>query len=507
MTSTGVRAWAALLVLCGAIFLEGIDIAMLNVALPAIRTDLGLSTAMLSGVVSAYVLGYGGFMLVGGRAADLFGRRRMFLLWLVVFLVFSGLGGLATEGWMLLAARFVTGVAAAFLAPAGLSLVTAAFPEGPARTRALSIYAATGAGGFTLGLVAGGLLTPLGWRWVFFAPVAMSALLLIAAVPLVKEVGVTERGRLDLPGGLLVTGAMSALVYGVVRLEHPSASPALTAAVFAAGLLMLAAFVAVERRVKEPLVRLGVLRSAPLLRANVGALLFMGAFGGFQFLLTLYLQELRGWSALQTGLTMLVAGVDVILAPVLTPRLVTRYGVPRVILAAMFLAAACYAIFLRASMDWTYAAMAPGLFLLGLAFTLAYGPLTMAATENARPSEQGLAGGLFYTSIQFGMALGISLVTAVNVAALSTDPLKAIHIAMLVPLGAALLGATITATGLRRAARPSASDTLASDAAAANAAPANAAPANAAPADAAPANAGAADAGAADAGEAYAATR
>jgi MFS family permease len=450
MTSTGVRAWAALLVLCGAIFLEGIDIAMLNVALPAIRADLGLSTAMLSGVVSAYVLGYGGFILVGGRAADLFGRRRMFLCWLVIFLVFSGLGGLATEGWMLLTARFVTGVAAAFLAPAGLSLVTANFPEGPARTRALSIYAATGAGGFTLGLVAGGLLTPFGWRWVFFAPVVMSALLLIAAVPLVKEAGTTERGRIDLPGALLVTGAMSTLVYGVVRLEHPSAAPALTAVIFAAGAVFLVAFVVVERRVKDPLVRLGIMRSGPLMRANVGALLFMGAFGGFQFLLTLYLQELRGWSALQTGLTMLIAGVDVILAPTLTPRLVARFGVARVILAAMLLAAACYALFLRASMDWTYAAMFPGLLLLGLAFTLGYGPLTMAATEDVRPSEQGLAGGLFYTSIQFGMALGISLVTAVNVAALSAGPLSAVHLAMLVPLGAVLLGAAVTAAGLRR---------------------------------------------------------
>ncbi|WP_034487191.1 MFS transporter [Actinomadura oligospora] len=448
------RRWGALLVLCGAIFLEGIDVAMLNVALPSIRADLGLSTGALSGVVSAYVLGYGGFMLLGGRAADLFGRRRMFLSWLVVFVVFSGLGGLATEGWMLLTARFVTGVASAFLAPAGLSLVTAAFPEGPERTRALSVYAATAAGGFTLGLVAGGLLTPLGWRWVFFAPVILSLLILVAAVPLVRDDAENARGRLDVPGALLSTTAMSALVYGVVRLEHASDGPLLTAAVFAAGIVLLTAFVLVERRVPEPLVRLGVLRSGPLARANLTALLFVGAFGGFQLLMTFYLQEIRGWTPMQTGLTMLVAGLDLVLAPTLTPRLVARFGVTRVILAATVLAAACYTTFLGAGLDWSYAMMLPGLVLLGLAFTLGYGPLTMAATEGVDESEQGLASGLLYTSIQFGTALGVSIVTAVNVAVLTgdstADKLDALHTAMLVPVAVAVAGALVTALGLRR---------------------------------------------------------
>ncbi|RFU42527.1 MFS transporter [Actinomadura logoneensis] len=448
------RRWGALLVLCGAIFLEGIDMAMLNVALPAIRADLGLSTAALSGVVSAYVLGYGGFMLLGGRAADLFGRRRMFLSWLVVFAVFSGLGGLATEGWMLLTARFVTGVAAAFLAPAGLSLVTSTFAEGPERNRALSVYAATAAGGFTLGLVVGGLLTPLGWRWVFFAPVILSLLVLAAAVPLVRDDAENERGRLDVPGALLVTAAMSALVYGVVRLERPSDGPALTVALLAAGIVLLTAFVVVERRVREPLVRLGALRSGPLVRANLTALLFVGAFGGFQLLMTLYLQEIRDWTPTQTGLAMLVVGLDLVLAPTLTPRLVARFGVPAVAATALLLSAACYAVFLRAGLDWSYAMMLPGLVLLGLAFTLGYGPLTMAATEGVEESEQGLASGLLYTSMQFGMALGVSIVTAVNVAALSGEGaasrLSAVHTAMTVPLAAALVGAVVMALGVRR---------------------------------------------------------
>ncbi|GAA4379418.1 MFS transporter [Actinomadura verrucosospora] len=454
----GGRAWASLLVLCGAVFLEGIDVAMLNVALPSIRADLGLSTGMLSGVISAYVLGYGGFMLLGGRTADLLGRRRVFLFWLTVFLVFSGLGGLATEGWMLLVARFVTGVASAFMAPAGLALVTAAFPAGPARTRALGVYAGTAAGGFSLGLVAGGLLTSLGWRWVFFAPVILSALLLAAAVPLVADPDAAGPRRglrdFDLPGAFAVTGAMLLLVYGVVRLEHPGEGAALTAVVLAAGLLLLAAFTVIERRSPSPLVRLGVLRSAALVRTDASALLFIGAFAGFQFLMTLYLQELRGWTTWQTGLAMLVIGVDTVLAPTLTPRLVNRFGNPRVLLGGLVLAAVSYGLFMPVGLDWAYAAMFPIMALLGLAFSLAYGPLTMAATDGVDESEHGLAGGLLYTAIQFGTALGLSAVTAVQVAALGGGGspearLDALRTALAVPFAAAVAAALITAFGLR----------------------------------------------------------
>ncbi|WP_232835735.1 MFS transporter [Actinocorallia populi] len=455
------RAWGVLLVLAGAVFLEGVDVAMLNVALPAIRADLGLSTGTLSGVVSAYVLGYGGFMLLGGRAADLLGRRRMFLSWLVVFLLFSGLGGFASEGWMLLLARFVTGVAAAFMAPAGLALLIGAFPEGPRRTKALGVYAGTAAGGFSLGLVVGGLLTSVGWRWVFFAPVLLAAVILVAALLLIKEADEPERpeGGFDLPGAFSITGAMLLLVYGVVRLEHSGNGMAGTLGVFAAGFALLAAFVAIERRSPDPLVRLGILRSAPFVRANLGALLFIGSFMGFQFLATLYLQEVRGWSPLQTGLAMLVVGVDTVLAPTLTPRLVNRFGNVPVLFGGMVLAVLAYLLFLPLGMDWTYAAMLPTMVLLGLAFSLAYGPLTMAATEGVDEREEGLASGIFYTSIQFGTALGVSAVTAVNVAALgdATAPaakLDSLQAALLIPLAAAVAGAVITAFGLRGATAP-----------------------------------------------------
>ncbi|WP_018656312.1 MFS transporter [Actinomadura flavalba] len=443
------RAWAVLAVLGGAMFLEGIDVAMINVALPAIRADLGLSTGVLSGVVSAYVLGYGGFMLLGGRAADLLGRRRMFLLWLGVFIAFSGLGGLATEGWMLLLARFATGVASAFMAPAGLALLTSAFPEGPLRTKALGVYAGLAAGGFSLGVVAGGMLTALGWRWVFFGPVVLASLILLGALALLDVEPRTPRtGRFDPLGALSITGAMLALVYGIVRLENPSHGPALTAALLVLGPALLAVFVVVERRHPQPLVRLGILRSARLVRANVTAMLFLASFAGFQFVATLYLQEVRGWTPLQTGLALLVAGIDTILAPTLTPRLVNRFGNLRVLFGGTLLAVTAYALFLPVGTDTVYAAMFPTMLLIGLSFALAYAPLTMAATEGVPDHEQGLAGGLLYTSIQFGTALGLSAVTVVGVAA--GGGLPGVRAALLVPLVTALLGAIVVATGLRR---------------------------------------------------------
>lgn len=452
----GGRDAAVLLVLCGAIFLEGIDVAMLNVALPSIRADLGMSTGSLSWVLSAYVLGYGGFMLLGGRTADLLGRRRTFLLWLTVFVLFSGLGGLATEGWVLILARFVTGLSAAFMTPAGLAVITTAFAEGPRRNRALLVYAGTAAAGFSLGLVAGGLLTAVGWRWVFFAPVVLAAALLLAALPLIPrdEPPVRSPGeRFDLAGAVTVTGAMLLLVYTVVRLGEPGASAGWTVLTLAGGLALLAAFVAVERRSAAPLVRLGLLRSGALVRANLGAMLFAGSFFGFQFVVTLYLQDLRGWSPVQTGLALLAVGVDAVLAPTLTPRLVERFGNARVILGGFCLAALSYALFLPVGLDWTYPMMFPTMILTGLAFALAYGPLTIAATEGIAEREQGLAGGLLNTSFQFGAALGLSAVTAVNLAATGAGGgaqagLDGFRAALVVPVAAVLLGALVTATGL-----------------------------------------------------------
>lgn len=449
------RAWGVLLVLCGAIFLEGIDISMMGVALPSIRAELGLSTSALQWVVSAYVLGFGGFVLLGGRAADLLGRRRMFLTWLVVFIAFSGLGGFATEGWVLVLARFATGVAAAFMGPAGLSIITTSFAEGHSRNKALLFYAGIAAGGFSLGLVVGGLLTGIGWRWVFFAPVIMAGLLLVAALRLIprEEPRAARAGGFDVPGAAVLTIGMLLLVLGIVW--APDAEPIWTAAALAGGTALLVAFVMIEKRSAAPLLRLGILRSGALVRANGGAALLVGSFVGFQFVAVLYLQDVLGWSEIETGLALLVVGIDAVLAPTLTPRLVARFGNNAVVVAGLALATVSYALFLPFGLDWTYAAMFPSFITLGIAFALAYGPLTIAATDGIAEEEQGLASGILTTSFQFGAALGLAVTTAVVVAATSAGTsaearLDGLHAGLVVSVVAAALGVALTAPGLRR---------------------------------------------------------
>jgi MFS family permease len=448
------RAWGLLLVLSGAIFLEGIDVSMMGVALPSIRAELGMTTGALQWIVSAYVLGYGGFVLLGGRAADLLGRRRMFLGWLVVFVAFSGLGGLAMDGWVLIVARFVTGVAAAFLAPAGLSIITTTFAEGRARNRAVLVYAGAAAGGFSLGMVTGGLLTAVHWRWVFFAPVVVAAAILAAAAVLIPREERRERAAagFDVPGTLTLTGAMLLLVVTVVHAPEVAIGTTLTT--LAGSAVLLAAFVRIERRSAAPLVRLGILRSAPLLRANAGAMLLVGSFMAFQFVAVLYLQELQGWSTVETGLALAVLGIDAVLAPTLTPVLVNRFGNPQVVVAGMVFATLGYLLFLPVGPDWGFLAMLPAFVALGLAFTLAYGTLTIAGTDGVADEEQGLASALLTTSFQFGAALGLAVVSAVIVAATADGSPQAVlegyRAGLVVPLAAAVLGVVLTAPGVRR---------------------------------------------------------
>jgi predicted MFS family arabinose efflux permease len=262
-----------------------------------------------------------------------------------------------------------------------------------------------------------------------------------------------QRRSFDLAGALTLTGGMLLLVLGVVR--SPDVAGVQTAATLAASAALLAGFVAVERRAAAPLVRLGILRSAPLVRANLGAMLFVGGFVAFQFVIVLYLQELREWSALETGLALLIAGLDAIVAPTLTPVLVRRFGHLRVTFAGFVAGAGAYLTFLRVGEDWPYAMMLPGLVLLGLAFALAYGPLTIGATDGVAEAEQGLAGGLLNASTQFGGALLLAVAAAVNVSVTGDDPsrldmLDGYRAALAVPLVAVLIGAVVTASGLRR---------------------------------------------------------
>ena len=438
------RDWAMLLVLCGALFLEGLDVSMMGVALPAIQADLGMTTTALQWVVSAYVLGYGGFLLLGGRAADILGRRRMFLGWLVVFLIFSGLGGLATEPWMILVARFVTGLAAAFMTPAGLSIITTSHAEGHVRNRALLIYSGTGAAGFSLGMVAGGVLTEIGWRWVFFAPVVVAALLLPFGwrlIPVDDRAG--TGGSFDIAGALGATLTMLLLTLAVVNVSEVDAWLTILTLVAGAGAAL--GFVALERRAREPLIRFGILRSNMVLRSSLAAAAFSGAFMGFQFLAVLYLQQVRGWSPLETGLAMVIAGMDMVLAPTVTPWLVSRLGLRRVIAGGIAAAFAAYALFLRIGPESGYIThILPTMILVAIAFATAYGPLTIAATDGVNPDEQGLAGGILYTAWQFGAAIGLAATTTVLVSGSGpgghmVSSVSEITPALAIPIGMVLL--------------------------------------------------------------------
>jgi EmrB/QacA subfamily drug resistance transporter len=415
------RAWGMLLVLCGAIFLDAMDVSMIGVALPSIRADLDMSTSSLQWVVSAYVLGYGGFLLLGGRAADLFGRRRMFLLSLGVFVVASALGGLANDGSLLIATRFIKGVSAGFTAPAGLSIITTSFAEGPARNKAISIYTATGATGFSLGLVFGGLMTEVGWRWVFFLPVPIALATLLAGIRLVPSDSAVVRrvrGSFDVVGAVTLTATMLLLVYTVVEAPDAGWGSVRTLGSFAAVAALLAAFAAIERRTAAPLVRLGILRSARLVQANLGAMMLIGGWFGFQFIATLYMQQLRGWSPLETGLAIFPGGLLVaLLAPRIAP-LVMRFGTTRLIAAGLASTGLGYVLFLRIGLDSGYVpVMLPTFILAGLGFALAYGPLNIAGTNGVAAHEQGLASGLVSTSFQFGGALVLAVAAAVNNAA------------------------------------------------------------------------------------------
>ncbi len=455
------RAWAVLFTLCGALFLDALDVSMVGVALPSIRTDLDMSTSSLQWVVSAYVLGYGGFLLLGGRAADLLGRRRMFLISLGVFIVASALGGFVDDGSLLIATRFIKGVSAAFTAPAGLSIITTSFSEGALRNKALSIYTATGAVGFSLGLVVGGLLTEVGWRWVFLLPVPVAIVVLIAAIRLVPDSAPPERGRrsFDVAGAVSITAGMLLLVYTVVEAPDVGWASPLTLVSFAGAAALFAVFTAIERRSAFPLVRLGILRSAPLVRANLGAMALFGSWVGFQFIATLYMQQLRGWSPLETGLAIFPGGLLVALIAPRIGGLVARFGIGRLIVAGLTSAAIGYALFLPIGLDSGYwLAIFPTMVLAGFGFALAYGPLNIAATNGIEPHEQGLAGGLVNTSFQFGGALVLAVVTAVNAAAAGEGSSPAAvmdgyQAAVAVAVIAAILGVVATAAR-RRAPQP-----------------------------------------------------
>ena len=410
------RTWALLVVLCGVLFLDGLDVSMVGMALPSIRTELGLSTSQLQWVVSGYVLGYGGLLLLGGRAADMLGRRRVLLVALGVFVVASAVGGLVNDGTLLVITRIIKGMSAAFTAPAGLSIITTTFSEGPNRNRALAIYTATGASGFSLGLVLGGIVTQVGWRWTFLLPVPF-ALAILAVAPRVIPRDVLIPGvrrRYDFAGAITVTAAMLVLVRTVVEAPSEGWGSAVTVASFALVAALLATFVTIELRSAHPLVRLGILRSAPLVRANLGAMALAGSYFGFQFVGTLYLQTMNGWTALETALAFLPGGILVALGAMRLGPLVDRFGTARIIGVGMVALVAGYLLFLRMDGTPSYLAlMLPTMLLIGTGFALCFPALNIQAVAGVADHEQGLASGLLNTSFQVGGAVGLAIVAAI----------------------------------------------------------------------------------------------
>jgi MFS family permease len=410
------RAWALLVVLCGVVLLDGLDVSLVGVALPSIGQDLHIATSSLQWVVSGYVLGYGGLLLLGGRAADLLGRRRVLLAGLVAFAAASLVGGLVDDGTLLIVSRFLKGASAAFTAPAALSIITTTFAEGHARNRALGIFTACGASGYSLGLVLGGLLTEVGWRWAFIVPVPIALALLFAARRFVPSHAREERAaaRYDIGGAVTVSASMLLLVATIV--EAPGAgwgSPRTLLSFIAVGLL-LTAFVTIEQRTAHPLVRLGIFRSSSLVRANLAAMAVVGSYFGFQFILTIYLQSALGWSPLSTALALLPAGVLVAFgAPRMAP-VIERFGTGTAIAASLCSFLAGYVLFLGLGAAPSYwLAILPTVLLAGIGFAVGFPALNIQATAGVADHEQGLASGLVNTSFQVGGAIVTAVVSAV----------------------------------------------------------------------------------------------
>lgn len=419
------RLWLVVLIACAGQFLVVLDVSVVNVALPSMRTDLGLTASGLQWVVNAYSIAFAGFMLLGGRAADLFGRKRMFVVGLGLFTLASVAGGLAQEGWQLLAARAVQGLGAAVLSPSTLTLLTAAVPVGPARTRAVGTWTAVGAaGGAAGGFVGGVLVDLLSWRWVLLINVPIGALVLACACLWLTESRVAAaRIRLDLPGAILVTGGLATLAYGIVQTEESGWGSPTTLLPLTAGLLLLATFVWWETRAKAPLMPLRIFRTRAVSAANATMALCASTTFGMWFFMTVYAQNVLGYTPLQAGLALVPSSVSVIAGSKLSPRLLPRFGARPVAVTGVLTAAAGFAWQSTMTPDGTYATsiLIPGMLMM---FGIGIGstPLAILATTSAPPSEAGLASGLINTSRTMGGALGLSILSTVAAAWTTTTP-------------------------------------------------------------------------------------
>jgi EmrB/QacA subfamily drug resistance transporter len=409
------RKWLALGLLSAVQFMVVLDIAIVNVALPSIQVDLGFSQENLQWILSAYALVFGGFLLLGGRAADLLGRRRVFLAGIVVFTVASLLAGLAWSEGSLIGARGLQGLGAAIITPAALSILSTTFVEGRERNIALGVWGAVGGFGAAAGVLLGGVLTDaLSWSWIFFVniPVGVAGVLLTPV--LLRESRDASVKSFDAVGAVTVTAGLSSMVYAITQAGEDGWLAGRTVAYFGVAVALLAGFIAWELRHPEPLMRFGILRIKTVSGANIAGFILNIVTLSMFLSLTLYMQQVLGFSAMETGLAYLAVAISAIVWSTVAASLVTRVGVKRVLVVGMIALAAGLAYFTQISVGGSYIGdLLPGFLLIGLGLGFSFVPISIAALAGIEPAEAGLASGLINTSQQIGGALGIAALSTI----------------------------------------------------------------------------------------------
>ena len=448
------RKWFALAVLCLAFFMDILDVAIVNVALPTIQRELDFSQQNLVWVVSAYALTYGGLLLLGGRTADIVGRRRVFMAGVLVFAASSLVAGLALSDAMLIAARAFQGVGAAMMTPAALSILMNTFAEGAARNKALGIWGAVGASGATAGVLLGGVFTDtIGWAWIFYLNVPVSALILLATPFLISESrGSVARKGFDVPGAATITAAVAILIYGLVEAESVGFASRQTIGLFAAAAALLAAFVVIEKRAKAPLMPFAIFRLRSLVGANVAGFALGASIFGMIFIVTLYMQQVLGYSPLKTGVAWLTMSVAALVSAIVSSQLVTRVGTRLPMAVGLVLAAVGFGLLTSISPGGSYLSdLLPGLLIFGIGLGTAFVAVSIGALDGVTERDSGLASGLINTMQQVGGALGVAVLSTIalsrsgDLLASGGEPLVALsdgfQRALLVGIGFAALGA------------------------------------------------------------------
>jgi EmrB/QacA subfamily drug resistance transporter len=406
--------WLALVVVCLGQFMVVLDATIVNVALPAIKSDLHISAANLQWIVNAYTLLFGGFLLLGGRAADLFGRRNLFLAGVTLFSTASLVNGLASSEEMLIGARAAQGLGAALMSPAALAVITTSFAEGGERTKALSIWAAIASGGSAVGLLLGGVLTQtLSWEWIFFINVPIGVAIIFAALRFVPNSKVEGGSRyFDIAGAVTVTAGLLVLVYAIVKAQEWGWTSASTLGLAALAVALLGTFLWIEGRSPMPLVRLSLFRLRSLAAANGVFLIVIGGMFAMFFFASLYLQGILGYSAITTGFAFLPVTAGIAIGAVAAQQLVPKVGVRPITLGGLSVAAAGLTILgLTTEVGGSYLGALGGLLPMSIGMGATFVSLTLVATTNVDEDDAGLASGIFNTSQQVGGALGLAVLS------------------------------------------------------------------------------------------------